>query len=262
MGISMKYFLSFMGYPRSGHSLVAAILNAHPNVICSNQLHFYGKIDNLTKESLFNKIIRGSSRTIFKDTIDITPSPKKEILVIGDKTGHRTTTFLENNPQKLGVMKNIVGIPIKWIHVVRNPYDTLATWGRLNYRNAIRNNQDTTKKQKLDDVIQKYRQLNETIRRLRRSEDVLTVNHEFLITRMHNTLLEISNFLEIDFDPEWRDNIRKSVWNKPRITRHDMQWSTIQKKAVDQMTKEYSWLNGYVFGGCGGCGRPRKERQR
>jgi hypothetical protein len=55
--------------------------------------------------------------------------------------------------------------------------------------------------------------------RLKRSEDVLTVRHEYVITRMHNTLEEMANFLEISFDPIWRDNVRNTVWKKPRITR-------------------------------------------
>ncbi len=252
----MKYFLSFMGYPRSGHTLVASILNANPNVLCSNQKNFYGSVGNLTEKTLLKDIEIGARESSFKPTIKIKKVPKKEILVMGDKTGHRTVTVLSENPQKLGMMKSFVGVPIKWIHVVRNPYDNLATWGRLNFKNK---NKDTTQKKELDGVILKYRKLNETITKLRRSEDVLTVNHEYLITRMHNTLLEMADFLEIDFDPIWRDNVRSTIWKKPRITRNDVAWSQPQKKAVDQMVEEYPWLKGYVFGSCGGCGRSKRK---
>ena len=248
----MKYFLSFMGYPRSGHTLVAAILNANPNVICSNQQNFYGNVKNISRGKLLKDIKLGSVGAFYKDTTQIPHIPKQEITVMGDKTGHRTVDILGNNPKKLGMMKNLIQVPMKWIHVVRNPYDNLATWAKLNYINKIKKN-ETTERIELDLVIQKYRVLNETITKLRRSEDVLTVNHEFLITRMHDTLLEISKFLEISFDPIWRDNVRNTAWSRPRITRGQITWSIPQKEAVETIIGQYDWLSGYEFGGCGRC---------
>ncbi|GAG35408.1 unnamed protein product, partial [marine sediment metagenome] len=169
-----------------------------------------------------------------------------------DKTGHRTVDVLGNNPQKLGMMKNLVKVHIKWIHVVRNPYDNLATWAKLNYINKMKK-AHTTERHELDVVIQKYRILNNTITKLRRSEDVLTVNHEYIITRMHNTLEEMANFLEISFDPIWRDNIRNTVWSRPRITRGQVRWTKPQKRAVEEIISQCEWLDGYEFGGCGRC---------
>lgn len=248
----MKYWLSFMGYPRSGHTLVAAILNANPNVMCSNQLNIFADI---TKFNL--KYIKNYSKqeNTWKDTTQIVHVPKEEITVVGDKTGHRTVVELEKNPQRLGVFKSMVGVPIKWIHVVRNPFDNLATWGKLNFINRRKKQPEITQHQMLDEVIQKYRALNETIRKIRQSEDVLTVNHEYVITRMHNTLEEMANFLEISFDPVWRDNVRNTVWSKPRVTRTQVAWSRPQRQAVDRIIESCDWLEGYEYGGCGGCGK-------
>lgn len=249
----MKYWLSFMGYPRSGHTLVAAILNANPNVICSNQLHIFNESDiNIQHIRQYSK-----RPETWKSTTQIPHVPKQEITVLGDKTGHRTVDLLGKNPQRLGDFKAAVEVPIKWIHVVRNPFDNLATWGKLEYEVKLRKKMQTTQHAELDIVIQEYRKLNETITRLRRSEDVLTVNHEFIITQMHNTLEKIAEFLEISFDPIWRDNVRGTVWNKPRITRNNVRWSNPQRKAVQDMCDHYEWLNGYAYGGCGGCGRTR-----
>lgn len=251
----MKYFLNFMGYPRSGHTLVAAILNANPNVICSNQQNVYSLMENMDKQQLLNVVYNASDIGYFKDTTRIVSVPKQEITVIGDKTGHRTVEILKGKPFRLGQLKEIINVPFKWIHVVRNPYDNLATWGLLNYQNKMKNGQKTTPRIELDSVIKKYSLLNETISKLRKSEDVLTVNHEYVITRMHNTLEEMANFLGISFDPQWRDNVRATVWKRPRITRNKLAWTAIQKQTVAKIIERYPWLNGYVFGGCGGCGK-------
>jgi hypothetical protein len=245
----LKYFLSFCGYPRSGHTLVAAILNANPNVVCSNQLNIYqGKnID-------FKYIKEYSKRPeTWKSSTQIPHVPKKEITVIGDKTGHRTIEILKSDPTILGKFKAKIDIPIKWIHVVRNPFDNLATWAKLNYENKIKNSKQTNIVKELNNVIEKYKALNDTISKLRMSEDVLTVNHEFVITRMHNTLEEISNFLEISFDPIWRDNVRNTVWKQPRTTRRQIPWDINQKRNVKSIINQYPWLNGYEYGGCGRC---------
>lgn len=251
----MRYYLNFMGYPRSGHTLVAAILNANPNVVCSNQQNIYSLIQNMNRKQLLNAIYDKSNPLYFKETTRILSSPKQEITVIGDKTGHRTVEILKGKPFRLGQLKSIIGVPFKWIHVVRNPYDNLATWGLLNFQNKTKNGQNTTPKDELNNVIEKYKKLNQTISKLRMSEDVLTVNHEYVITRMHNTLEEMCNFLEISFDPQWRDNVRNTVWKKPRITRNKLPWTAIQKQTVAKIIEQYPWLNGYVFGGCGGCGK-------
>lgn len=245
----MKYFLSFCGYPRSGHTLVAAILNANPNCMISNQLHLYGsnKIDfNYIKSYCQNK-------GTWKPTTQVPHVPKKDITVVGDKTGHRTVLLLNKQPQRLGEVKNQIGLPIKWIHVVRNPFDNLATWGKLEYEVKQRKNISTTPTKELDIVIEEYKLLNETIAKLKRSEDILTVRHEFIVTRMHNTLEEMANFLEISFDPIWRDNVRNTVWKKPRVTRRQIPWTQKQKGIVHNIISQYPWLSGYDFGGCGRC---------
>ena len=215
--------------------------------MCSNQLNLFENLDNFSLDYIKSYSLRPET---WKSTTQIKHVPKQEIKVIGDKTGHRNVLNIKNNPKKIGQLKEIVGVPFKWIHVVRNPFDNLATWAKLNFQNK-RDNVNQTKE--LNDVILKYRDLNETIVKLKRSEDILVVNHEFVITQMHNTLEKISQFLDISFDPIWRDNVRKAVWKKPRVTRKTIKWTQQQKKIVQDMCDKYEWLKGYDYGMCGRC---------
>lgn len=245
----MKYWLSFCGCPMSGHTLVAAILNANPNVICSNQLHVYknASVDfDVLKEHSENHITWKSSNRV-------PHVPKQEITVMGDKTVHRTIDLLSKDPKKLGEFREFINVPIKWIHIVRNPYDNIATWARLEYESKKADGIETTQKRELNTVIEEFARLNRTISQLRRSEDVITVNYEYIITRMHNTLEEMANFLEISFDPEWRDNVRNTVWKKPRIARNTVKWTPQQRVIVQEIINDYPWLNGYYYSGCGRC---------
>ena len=49
--------------------------------------------------------------------------------VIGAKKGGKTTKQLakQNSLETLKQIKNNIGIPIKFLHVVRNPFDNIAT---------------------------------------------------------------------------------------------------------------------------------------
>ena len=113
---NLNYFLSFLGYPRSGHTLVAAILNANPNVYCSNQLFIMNDFEKYgSKEKLFDYIQSYSvNRGTWKATTQIPHVPKQEITVIGDKTGHRTVVKLTDNPERLDQFKSFIEIPIKY----------------------------------------------------------------------------------------------------------------------------------------------------
>lgn len=253
----MKYFLLFTGYPRSAHTITAAILNANPNVYCSNQLNLLNNFQQYkSREDLFNYIKNYSIRPeTWKSTTQIPHVPKQDIIIIGDKTAHRTTVSLGENPQLLGEFKQFIQLPIKWIHVVRHTGNNLSTWARLNHENKKKNGKNTTVKKELDNVIRKYNSLNETIVKLKRSEDILTVYHEDIIQKMHNTLEEMCDFLEISFDPKWRDFVRENVWKKPRQTMSRIPWTPTQKAHVNGIIQRYPWLKRYnkVTSGCGRC---------
>lgn len=47
--------------------------------------------------------------------------------MIGDKKGGRTTQLLELNKETLLNISRTVKLPIKIIHMVRNPFDNIAT---------------------------------------------------------------------------------------------------------------------------------------
>ena len=51
--------------------------------------------------------------------------------VIGDKRGGGTTMELTEKPEKFAVLKELnesLGIPLKFLHVIRNPFDVISTW--------------------------------------------------------------------------------------------------------------------------------------
>ena len=51
----VETFVLFIGYPRSSHSLVGAILDAHPEIIIPHEYNLVGKWKSLSKVAAPNK---------------------------------------------------------------------------------------------------------------------------------------------------------------------------------------------------------------
>lgn len=159
----VQTFVFFIGYPRSGHSTIASMIDAHPDAIVAHEFHFFAKIASelsygqkclLNKTNLFNVLYRdsfveatlgwrsGSSGYDKKGySLKLNQSESWQgrfasLKVIGDKAGGKTARFFRDEPNLFQEiyhsLADSIGIPIRVIHVVRNPFDMIAT--RLLYR--------------------------------------------------------------------------------------------------------------------------------
>ena len=67
---SVKLFVLFVNYPRSGSSITGSILDAHPNVIMANELNVLEWVQenpNYSKDQLFNSLFENSYSNILKN---------------------------------------------------------------------------------------------------------------------------------------------------------------------------------------------------
>ena len=58
---SVEAFVLFVGHPRSGHTLVAAILDSHPEMIIANEFDLLGKFQDFTEdptEDIYSRRLR------------------------------------------------------------------------------------------------------------------------------------------------------------------------------------------------------------
>jgi hypothetical protein len=145
---------------------------------------------------------------------------------------------------------------MKWIHVVRNPFDCLATWTHKNVENKkSRGDNSVNVMKEFNQAFNKFRGLNEKIVQLKKTEKVLTLVHEKVVTNKDQTLQQLTNFLELDkkgtdIYNNWRNRVIKTLWKKPRITRHHIKWNNEMRNKVNNFTiRKYPWLKGYYYGG-------------
>ena len=141
---NVEAFCLFIGYPRSGHSLVGSLLDAHPNVVLAHELDALRYVAaGYRRHQLYWMILRrdaeftrsGRRWTEFDYSVPGQWQGRFEQLqIIGDKKGGATTFMLEQHPELIDRLKRTVGTDVRLIHVVRNPYDNIATMSKRTNR--------------------------------------------------------------------------------------------------------------------------------
>ena len=146
----IKKFVFFVGYPRSGHSIVGALIDAHPHVVIPHEYFLFSHFADLNKTSddawrdnLFNLLYKKSDVDVDKIRAEAWKGYKlgvdglwqgrfdEHIEAIGDKSGGVTTE--EYMLDKIGFIRNYhtlkrhVSVPVLVIHVLRNPFDMVST---------------------------------------------------------------------------------------------------------------------------------------
>lgn len=242
----VNYFCLFIGYPRSGHSLVGSLLDAHQNAIIANELDVLKYFEyGLDREQIFYLLLNNSVRHARKGrtqtNYDYNVSGQwqgsyKRLRIIGDKKGGMTTQRLNKNQEMLQYISGVVGIPVKYVHVVRNPFDNITTM-------ALRT--DST----LDRELEHYFKLCDINQKIINylKDDVLTIQHENVILRTEETLKSMLDFLDLEKDEKYVQDCARIVKKEPSKTRYKVEWSKDLVEEVDKNIKKYKFLADYTM---------------
>jgi hypothetical protein len=245
-----KYCM-FIGYPRSGHSLIGSLLDAHPNAIIANELDVLKFVKaRFSKGQIYYLLLQNSCAIAALGRQQTGYSYKvpnqwqgrfKEIKVIGDKKGGGSTYRFHQNPKLLKLLENTINTSIKFIHVIRNPYDNISTI--FNRRISIGNPMD------LDQCIDFYFsrcETNQYIKQIKK-ENVLDIRHESLINDPRACLTQLCRFLEIESLNDYLNDCASIVYQSPRKSRCDVQWNQKLINKVENNINRFGFLSGYTY---------------
>ena len=162
----------------------------------------------------------------------------RRLEVIGDKKGGRSTMRLAENLDLFDRLQDAVGVPVKVVQVVRNPYDNIATMYRRGHRLPLAEHAAT------------YFRLAATVRDLRERVDDDRF-HEFrledLIADPTTTLRRLTGFLGLEAPEDYLAACAGIVFPTGRETRTDAAWTPELLASVAQRATEYPSLDGYRF---------------
>jgi hypothetical protein len=250
---SIKVFCMFIGYQRSGHSFIGALLDAHPNAMMGMEVDALNLVKlGYKRNQIFYCLIRNSE--IFTKKLKniwtgysyavegLYQGRFTDLRLIGDKKGGKSTLQLGEDFSLFMKLKAIIGIPVKVLHVMRNPLDNITTM-------IIRNLPEKKIPDKEDflDKIDLYFKKAEINKKLKESGEmeILDVYHEDFINEPIKELKRILQFVGLDPFPDYINLCSRKVYKEPHITRNQLNWSEDLLDEVKNRAIKYPFLKKY-----------------
>jgi Sulfotransferase family len=245
-------FCLFIGYPKSGHSLVGALLDAHPDMViakAANPLALVA-VDGMPRDEAFalllensrQQALRGRKQNKYRYAVDGQWQGRVRTLrVLGDKFSDRATKRIAKSPEALAVFAREVGVPLRLIHVVRNPFDMVARIAKQ----KIREGSDEERRARATEYIGRLAEINDAV--IASGQPVLTVHHESVIEDPECELARMCEFLGVEAESAYVEACAAIVFPSPHQTRELLEWSPSQVAAVEQVIGRHSFFDGYAF---------------
>jgi hypothetical protein len=245
----VRAYCMFIGIGRSGHSLVGTLLDAHPDAIIAHELDALSYFQaGLGRDQVYALIMDSARR--------FTEAGRKAqwsgydyqvpggwhgrfatLRVIGDKRGGASTRRLRRSPELIDRVRDVVGVPLRVVHVIRNPYDNIASKQKRHPRRS------------LDKMMREYFRACRTNAELKRrlGDSVLDLRHEELTVSPRERLTELCRFVGLETTPEYLDSCAGVLYAEPHRSRHDVSWTPELRAEVQRRIGKYDFLAGYDF---------------
>lgn len=245
---AIQRFCLFVGYPRSGHSIVGALINAHRRAVIAHELNAPEMVlAGCSREDLFTAVlgraiwfnVRGNRGVYPFQVPGQWQGRFQELRVAGDKRGGAVVRTIMDHPDFLDRLRALIGMPLKLIHVVRNPYDNIA---------AISIRQDMDLPEAADFYFRHAAVTAELDRTLPPAE-WLTLRHEALLADPRAALLSLCEFLDLDAPADYLDDCCSIVFAGPTRTREKVSWTPALLDAVARRSSRVPFLADYSFNG-------------
>lgn len=242
----VRNFLLFIGYPRSGHTLIGSLLNAHPNALIGHELNVLHYVKRrFTRAQIYWMLHRqdqafdaiGRQWTTYNYQVPNQWQGRCDgIHVIGDKHGNGATSLLGVRPDVLARLRKAVSVPVKMLHIVRHPLDSIATMS-CKYQIPV------------PDAAKIYFSLCEINRRLLDdpANDVLTVHLEDFVRQPRQELLKTLGFLNLKAEVGYLNDCASIVLPEARQSRSTIDWAADALQMISDQAPKFRFLDPYAL---------------
>lgn len=253
---SLVNFCMFIGHGRSGSTLIGSLLNAHPNIVISNELDVLEYIDKgLQQKQIFCLIYFISKRFVKHGSVGggdyayTVPGQwqgkHKELFVIGDRKAGATSSGFLIKPELLKKFKNVITLEKKFIHVIRNPFDTISTSFKKTPRKPGEKPEEHLKRQIRFDFMRCS--AVQSARREFGDANMMDLFHEDLIADPQKSLKEACDFLGVDSTQDYLEACAKIVKKRPHKARWSVEWPDDLIGLVNSQLNKFPWLKRYSY---------------
>ncbi len=230
----LQVFVVFVGFGHSGHSLVGALLDCHPEAMIANEFNLLRRLQQGAEHSLvLDELIASAAENQAADAwlntgysyrvADSWQGRCTTLRVLGDKKGGQTAQILREHPALLDELERLAGPRLRLIGMARNPYDLIAAASARRERGVDA--------QLIDHVFANAALLDELLARYPSSQMHMLHQDQFLAEPI-SAMRELLEFVQLDPDsPEVRSGIEHLV--KPQGDRRSrFAWTAEQLQHI------------------------------
>ena len=274
----VEKFVFFIGHGRTGHSIIGSMMDAHPNMVITHEYMLFHKLIGthfmISKEALFNELYWASYNDVRSGWGSRVRGVKgyslrmksswqgrfQNLKVIGDKSGGNTTRTYSRFPAQFAKayaqLTTVVQVPIRVIHVVRNPFDVITT--KFLYRQSpirdkkvtsvlnIKKYYNTTGLEKvIDEFFEEVQGEANMIHPLNLT--VIEIHYADFIKDSRKTIRNICKFLDLECPVDYVQACHEKAYTSNSRSRDLLAWTqTLIANVSDRMSK-YSLFRRYSF---------------
>jgi hypothetical protein len=250
-------FVAFVGYPRSGGSIVGALMDAHPNLVVAHQHEVFEHLEDgeitprlrypdhhtlvrrLLEDANGVRTMRGGQRirpdgTKYRSSYQVDGGWQGrclELRAIGTKNPVESAVVGRRfGTEPLRALEEQAGLTIRFVHVVRNPYDNLATMRREHG----------------DRSFTRYRDRAEGVAAIMAAGfPVLDLHLDDLIEDPRRELQAICDHYDVDAGAAYLDSCAAVVADRPSRTATTATWTPDERRTVEGIIDAFPWLHRY-----------------
>lgn len=240
----LRCFVLIVGNARSGSTLLGAVIDAHPDAMVANEtaasVSFWQGMDG---PAILGEVRRNAQRMRVADR----PSAgyhyriggecaRASVQVMGDKIWNPATLLLHGDHALLGRLEAALGMPVKIVHAVRNPFDVVATMHRRSGAPIA------------DRIAWYFMHCDavQAIRANRPSEGYTDVHHEALLSAPEAGIAALCRFLGLEVVAAHVAACQEMFFAQPRLTRQDVRWENAEIRLIVDGIHRYPFLARYA----------------
>lgn len=269
--------VQFAGFPRSGHSLVGSLLDAHPSAVVSHELDVMGLLRRGLSGWEILALIAWNARTFTRHgrywnnfcyaVPSVETAARREPRVVGDKKGDWAVRWFQRDPTLLQTLaRRFPGLRRRWILILRNPWDNISTlalrrggaYDRLRiesgseeqFRRRLGDRQGTDLPDRVtDETIEDYLGLCDGIEAMKAvvpGEDWLEVEYDSFVADPITGIRDLCRFLDLEPDRDYLAAAASIVRPRPHRSRRHIGWAPEQIHRVRRAIGERAILRRFA----------------
>ena len=243
----VECFCLLIGYPHSGSTLFSSLFNAHSEMVIAIEADSLRYVrPGLSRNQLFAVILDRDRRFTAAGRrwnghdyaiVASNQGAYSRLRVVGDKCIGDQVSRLHEDPRLLDRLRTMLGVPIRVIHLARNPFDNIASMAR--HRDEL-----------ISLATRRYRKAGSAIDGIRsrlRPEELLEVRYGSVVANPMTSLSDAWNFVGLQTSDRFLRECAQLIQPSVSSSRSSIDWSEEQRREVEEIIAARPVLAGYTF---------------